>query len=408
MSHLVGTSFTKVTFNAVLVEYVGAVLECVSVCTTFFLSIASPLAHFSAKGLGEHGTFSGTVTAFEDGLYHVRYSDGDQEDLDPKELQEARSSKSSSAAAKSSSAAAKSNSKHDAQCQSATKRPRFKGSYSEVDPDYTPQPVKKKVKVTPPAITSAAVKETVSQREASSPFPMLNAMMLMSAMGMGGFGGFGNFGRSRGVVRSRQLSDAKDKMEIAGAEWAKKDRPFQLSDLTSEDHGQRMAASEYYNKLKLDDLRAECKMLNLSYGGAKYKVLERLMEASLQRKMQASRMTSSHVESSASTVSSLSTDQVRRNIVRDLKKNFKYDKKLKRGGKMILKATCHGVSSATFTAMFPRGKVGKRLNITESDLGMGTLHKTLRYGGWLTIVDNSLGVKFDGDALTVTGKMHML
>ena len=161
--------------------------------------------------------------------------------------------------------------------------------------------------------------------------------------------------RARKAMKSKATIRARKEAEAEYAQNTDK-RPFALKDLSILNR----PAWDYYHSLTVATLRLECGQYGIPVTGKKSKLLERLLDkAHMLRVIPAA--------SQASTGPSiLQTDasRVRAALAKQLRQKFKYDKRLKRGKSMIIKASVPAVAPSVFEDLFGTFKPGKRVKVT--------------------------------------------
>ena len=161
--------------------------------------------------------------------------------------------------------------------------------------------------------------------------------------------------RARKAAKSKATIKARKEAEAEYAQNADK-RPFALKDLSILNR----PAWDYYHSLTVATLRLECGQYGIPVTGKKSKLLERLRD-----KARMLRVTPAAAQASTSP-SILQTDasRVRAALAKQLRQKFKYDKRLKRGKNMIIKASVPAVAPSVFEDLFGTFKPGKRVKVT--------------------------------------------
>jgi hypothetical protein len=282
------------------------------------------------------------------------------------------------------------------------------------------------------AAPSAASASSASPQQAGT----LHDMLLSSIMHSRGEGGFPflniiRMNSNRGAVRGAKLAASRQRTTGAAADWAatRGEKPYTLEDLATDDEVRSRAASDWYRALSLSDTKSESALHGLPVSGSRAKQFDALFDKALttkySRKLNTAIAAIDRTQSTSkvgepgsrgSVQTNASAEMIRRKLAADLKAGFVYDKKLKKGNKMIKASSCVGVGPGVFHALFPQAakfkgqKANGPIAISESDLGV-SLVKTLRYGATLAVVPGSLKAKQTGHQalqITVTGKICML
>ena len=262
------------------------------------------------------------------------------------------------------------------------------------------QPKPKRKALATPAPPPSKRQQTVTPHDDPLTHAILSSMMMS-----GGFP-FRMMSSNRGAVRGAKLQASRKATQDAAASWAanRSSQPYVLSDLVHTDESRASLAREWYQKLKLTDMKSESALHGLSVSGSKSKQFDALFDKALDLKYSP--------KPAVGSVPNTNATAVRRSLAADLRSGFVYDKKLKKGNKM-LKAFSFGVGPGVFETLFPQVKQlkGKKafgpIAISETDLGMNELVKTLRYGSMLALVPGTLKAKLDGSTIVVTAKICM-
>eukprot|EP00936_MAST-01D_sp_MAST-1D-sp1_P002950 g2950.t1 len=236
-------------------------------------------------------------------------------------------------------------------------------------------------------------------------------------------------GRGKGGWRSNRIMRAKGARAAAAEEWAAgaASRPYSMSDLAHADGERATSARKWWESQSFEDLRSECFNHKLGYGKqlAKYKLVNSLVAKAQEIRQRgtpapaAPAASASASAAAAASACAYSAPSVRASLASDLRAGFKYNKKMKKGGNMMLRASflCRAGEdlSDLFAQVFPaaaaapngKGKAKTRVAIDESALGLAPLRKMLRYGAELLVLPGSMNARVDALGIHVGCKMRM-
>lgn len=212
--------------------------------------------------------------------------------------------------------------------------------------------------------------------------------------------------------RSEAIKAGRDATKEHAAKWAAgaSERPYSLADLAP-GSAKWEAAWKYFDSLSLADTKAECAMHGLPVTGSKIKLFKSLVKKADDDVFGNPNrgVYTAACPGPQKMVPASDSGKVRRALVADLRKAIVYDKKLKKGGNKMLRASYGSCGVEVWDALFPHAAGKKRASLELSHLEVDRLGKNLRYGESLEVVPGSLVATHDAQAntISVSGKYSM-